>query len=272
MYPKIFGIDSYIIFAALGFAAAFTVGFFRRKKYSYEIRDLVAMLLMGGAGLVIGAQFLFFLTMVPEIIGNFSWELLADKISHLGFVFYGGLIGAMAGLAILAKLIRRSATEMLNFVIPSFAAFHAVGRIGCFLDGCCHGVRWEHGFECNADFLCFPIQLVEAAGIAVIFVILMLIERYNNKTNRKIPMLPTYFLLYGILRFVDEFWRGDVLRGVTTVTLNYSTSTYTGDFSFDISTSQIISVILIAYSAVALIGFFKKKPTDSKPTAADNEE
>jgi len=272
MYPKIFGIDSYIIFAVLGFAAAFAVAYFRRKKYNYSPRDIVAMLLMGGAGLVVGAQFLFFLTMVPEIIGNFSWELLTYKISHLGFVFYGGLIGAMAGLAILAKLIKRNATEMLNFVVPCFAAFHAIGRVGCFLDGCCHGVEWEHGFECNADFLCFPIQLVEAAGIAVIFVILMLIDRYNDKTGRGIPMLPTYFLLYGVLRFVDEFWRGDILRGVTTVTLDYSTSTYNGAISFNISTSQIISVILIVYATVSLIDFFKKRPTESTPTEPDNEE
>ena len=256
MYPKIFGIDSYIIFAALGFAAAFIVGYIRRKKYNYTPRELVAMLLAGGAGLVVGAQLLFLITMMPEIIGNFSWELLAEKLSRLGFVFYGGLIGAMAGLTLIARSMKRNATEMLNFVVPSFAAFHALGRIGCFLDGCCHGVEWEHGFACNESFLCFPIQLVEAAGIAVIFVILMLVERYNQKNNRNIPMVPTYFLLYGVLRFIDEFWRGDVLRGVTVIDLNYSTSTYSGTFSFAISTSQIISVILIAYSAVALTKYF----------------
>ena len=256
MYPKIFGIDSYIIFAALGFAAAFLVGFLRRKVYNYTPKELLAMLMAGGAGLVVGAQLLFLLTMVPEIIGNFSWELLGEKLSRLGFVFYGGLIGAMAGLALLARPMNRNATEMLNFVVPSFAAFHALGRIGCFLDGCCHGVEWEHGFECNENFLCFPIQLVEAAGIAVIFVILMLIEHYNRKNNRNIPMVPTYFLLYGVLRFIDEFWRGDVLRGVTVVDLNYSTSTYSGIFSFTISTSQIISLILIAYATVALTRYF----------------
>jgi phosphatidylglycerol:prolipoprotein diacylglycerol transferase len=265
-------IPTYSLAAAVGIIAAV---FYAKKRVRNEYyidldRHLELELVCALAGTAAGAKILYLLIECRHVIADIGeYGLAKAGYSYLagGFVFYGGLIGAMAGLAFIGKYMKRNVTEMLNFAIPSFAAFHALGRIGCFLDGCCYGLEWEHGFACRGDFLCFPIQLVEAAGIVIIFVILMLLERYNKKSGKNIPMVPTYFLLYGVLRFIDEFWRGDILRGVTTVTLDYSTSTYTGGISFDISTSQVISLILIVYSVVVLTKFFKKNNTSNEKTA-----
>ncbi len=260
MYPEIFGLPSYILLAAVGLVAAFLTAFFRRKKYDCTPTDLVAMLCVGVAGLLIGARLLFIITMLPEIIKNFGWEIIESRVLNGGLVFYGGLIGAMIGIRILAKNMKRDSTEMLNFVMPCFAAFHFFGRIGCFLDGCCHGVEWEHGFLCNAGYLSFPIQLVEAAGIAIIFAVLLLLENYGQKKGKLIPIVHVYFLLYAILRFIDERWRGDILRGVTEINFNYFTSAENStSFTLSISTSQIISLILIIYSGIKLYKMYAEK-------------
>lgn len=265
MYPEIFGIPSYILLAVIGFGAAFLVGFLRRKKYSYTPMDLVAMMCVGIAGLLLGAKLLFIITMIPEIIKNFGWEIIEQRVINGGLVFYGGLIGAMIGLHILAKTMKRDTTEMLNFAVPCFAAFHFFGRIGCFLDGCCHGVPFENGFPCHANVPCFPIQLVEAAGIAVIFAILLYLENYGKKSGESVPLMHIYFVLYGVLRFVDEIWRGDVLRGVTEIRLDYFTSAEnSASFAFSLSTSQIISVILIIYSGIKLYKLYYKKEKSEK--------
>lgn len=260
MYPTIFGMPSYIVLAVVGFVAAFLTAFFRRKNYNFTPMDIVSMLCLGIAGLLIGAKLLFIITMLPEIVRNFGWEIIEKRVMNGGLVFYGGLIGAMIGIKILAKTMKRDSNEMMNFVIPCFAAFHFFGRIGCFLAGCCHGVPWANGFECDADFLCFPIQLVEAAGIAVIFAVLLCLEGYGKKTGRRVPLVHIYFVLYGVLRFIDEIWRGDVLRGVTEIRLDYFTSAENGaSIAFSLSTSQIISLILIIYSGTKLYKMYRKK-------------
>ena len=197
--------------------------------------------------------------MLPEIVKNFGWEIIEKRVINGGLVFYGGLIGAMAGLYLLSRTMKRNATEMLNFAVPCFAAFHFFGRIGCFLDGCCHGLPYENGFMCNAGVPCFPIQLVEAAGIALIFVLLLLLENRGFKKNTAMPLMHVYFILYGVLRFIDEIWRGDVLRGVTEIKLDYFTSAEnSASIAFSLSTSQIISLVLIVYSSVRLYKMYKK--------------
>ncbi len=260
MYPEILGMPSYIVMAVIGFVAAFFVAFFRRKMYNFTPQDIASMLCVGIAGLLLGAKLLFIITMIPEIVRNFGWEIIERRVINGGLVFYGGLIGAMLGLHILAKSMKRDSNEMMNFAVPCFAAFHFFGRIGCFLDGCCHGVEWANGFPCNADFLCFPIQLVEAAGIAVILAVLLYLEAYGKKKGERVPLVHIYFVLYGVLRFVDEIWRGDVLRGVTEIRLDYFTSTEnSASIAFSLSTSQIISLILIVYSGIKLWRIYFKK-------------
>ncbi len=271
MYPTILGIPSYILLAVVGFIAAFFCAFFRRKKYNFTPTDIVSMLCVGIAGLLIGAKLLFIITMIPEIVRNFGWEIIEKRVINGGLVFYGGLIGTMVGLYILAKTMKRDANEMMNFAVPCFAAFHIFGRIGCFLEGCCHGVRWEPGFACNAGYNAFPIPLVEAAGIAVILGILLYLESYGKKSGEKVPLVHIYFVLYGVLRFIDEIWRGDVLRGVTEIKLDYFTSaSNSATLEFSLSTSQIISIILIAYSGYKLYKmYFKKKKKKKKKAPSE---
>ena len=93
MLPTIFGIDSYILLAIVGFAAAFVTGVVRRKKYGYSISDLFAMLCVGIAGLLIGARLLYVITKLPNIIENFGWAVIKTEVLNGGLVFYGGLIG-----------------------------------------------------------------------------------------------------------------------------------------------------------------------------------
>ena len=274
MLTTILGMDSYILMAVIGFAAAFLTGFLRRKKYGFVPIDLVAMLCAGIAGLLLGSKLLFIITMIPEIIQNFGWEIIEQRVINGGLVFYGGLLGAMYAMYLVAKSMKRDVMSMMNFTIPCFAAFHFFGRIGCFLDGCCHGVAWERGVPCNAPFKCFPIQLVEAAGILIIFAVLMWLENEGFKKAKKIPLVPIYFLLYGVLRFVDEIWRGDVLRGVTVFKIDYFTSAQnSASITFSLSTSQIISLILIVFSAVYLYRLAKRGRGEAEiPEKAEAKE
>jgi len=88
----------------------------------------------------------------------------------------------------------------------------AVGRIGCFLNGCCFGeessLSWAvtNGFL-NDGVLRHPTQLYEAIFYFLSFVVVFLI---SSKWGRKITVGTIFFLsifLHSLVRFVVEFFR-----------------------------------------------------------------
>ena len=139
---------------------------------------------------------------------------------------------------------------MIDFersAIPYIPLGHAIGRIGCLLAGCCHGFEYYGPLAVKSEILAdgkmyFPIQAVESVMNIIIMIILLL---YRKKTDEKDVsghgILILYLLLYSIMRFTNEFFRGDSVRGVRIL-----------------STSQWISVALFV-ACIAAIIFRKKK-------------
>ena len=271
MHPKIFGIDAYIIMAALGFIAAFLLAFFRRKKFGYKPLDLVSMLCVSIMGLTIGAKLLFILTELPAVIGHgFSAEIVRSRIINSGFVFYGGVIGAAVGIWILAGAMKRDRTEMLNFVIPCFTAFHCVGRVGCLLEGCCYGVESTTGvFIAGATRV--PVQLYEAIALFIITACLLGVEFYFGKQGRGYRLLPIYILLYAPARFFLEMLRGDKLRGVSDIVIDYATTDGGFRWEFSLSTSQLISILLVLAVGVWSVGLLMIRRREKNTSAPATE-
>jgi phosphatidylglycerol:prolipoprotein diacylglycerol transferase len=73
-----------------------------------------------------------------------------------------------------------------------------------------------------------PVQLIESAADLLIFVVLLIFFLKNKR-----GLMPLYLTMYSVVRFADEFIRGDAVRGVI----------------MGVSFSQIVSVVLLAVSA-----------------------
>jgi phosphatidylglycerol:prolipoprotein diacylglycerol transferase len=56
-----------------------------------------------------------------------------------GLVIYGGFIGAVTGFIVFVRKHRLPLLPMADLVAPSFMIGLAIGRVGCFLNGCCYG-------------------------------------------------------------------------------------------------------------------------------------
>lgn len=252
MFPKILGIDAYLVMAIVGFAAGFGLGWIRRKKYGYTLRELLLMFCVIVIGLIIGARTLFAITEIPALINNkFSWEIIEKRVINAGFVFYGGLLGALLGIYILARNTKQDVRKMLNFVVPTFTFFHAFGRIGCLLEGCCYGVESSWGITLAGETVKrLPVQLFEAIGLLIITAILLLLESYNINRGKRFALTPVYLALYAPMRFVLEIYRGDILRGVFNINTNYMTTDGYMEWRFSLSTSQVISLIILGVLAV----------------------
>lgn len=142
MYKVLFEIPSlgvrlHSFSVALGFAClgALLLAAWRARRERIDpesVFELAVWLMSGG---FIGARALY-IAAHPEAIRS-----LADvvKVWQGGIVFYGCIIGGLIGSV--AYWVRRPFPfrAMADAVAPSLALGCAVGRVGCFLNGCCFG-------------------------------------------------------------------------------------------------------------------------------------
>jgi phosphatidylglycerol:prolipoprotein diacylglycerol transferase len=86
-----------------------------------------------------------------------------------------------------------------------------VGRLGCFLNGCCYGkptAAWCGVVFPGQPHAVLPTQLFEAIGLLGIYAALRALQRRGALALRG-RVTGWYLLAYGALRFVLEFLRGD---------------------------------------------------------------
>ncbi|HNV85367.1 MAG TPA: prolipoprotein diacylglyceryl transferase [Candidatus Omnitrophota bacterium] len=126
-----------------------------------------------------------------------------------GVVFYGGVLGGLAFLGAYSAVQRKSFLKITDFFSPYLLLAHGVGRIGCFLNGCCYGkfttLPWAVSFPSVPETV-HPVQLYEAAFNFSVFPLLIWCHRRKLFEGQTTFL---YFLIYGLGRFFLEQFRGD---------------------------------------------------------------
>ncbi len=169
-------------------------------------------------------------------VTGFSIKGFFQDLIYGGIVFYGGMLGVLAGAAIFAKFTHRSIRLMLDHITPSIPLFHIFGRIGCLFAGCCYGFECSWGVP-NEDFpgkLFFPVQAIESLCNLLIFSGLLIMQKVRKSDKYT---LEAYLFTYGICRFILELFRGDTGRGI---------------WPDGLSSSQHISIALVIFVAVEM--------------------
>jgi phosphatidylglycerol:prolipoprotein diacylglycerol transferase len=152
----------------------------------------------------IGAKLLFYLTSPAS-------EPILTSLSFWtggGFVFYGGFIAALVFILTQKKIWKENFSKVLYPLFPALAFGHGIGRIGCFLAGCCFG-KPTHAFWgvfITGEYR-HPTQLIEAIGLFIMGLVLIKIP------HKRRYFLSIYFIGYGTLRLSVELLRGDSIRG-----------------------------------------------------------
>ncbi len=253
MYPVLikFGpltIHTYGVLVATGFLLGIGLAVLQAKKEgipSYKIVDLGFYILLSA---IIGSRLFFIFINAGHYIKN---PLDIFKLWEGGLVFYGGILFAIPTVIWYAKKNDLALWSTADVFAPSIAIGHSIGRIGCFFAGCCYGkpaegLPWAVTFT-NPQSLAqigiplHPTQLYESAGEFVNFLILITLRRYKSFDGR---LFLTYVLLYSVLRFIVEFFRGDMGRGF---------------IIYNISLSQGLSILMLLIALVGLIVLRKKK-------------
>ena len=242
-------IGLYVILAICGALVAGTWACYTARKRGYDDNPTVIILLFGALGAFLGGFLLygaFNFQLLLELMNNraeysFREFLVALRLVFGGTVFFGGLMGGLLGGFITAQLMKLPLGEYADMLTPAIPLFHVFGRIGCFLAGCCFGVESNFGVVFQNSLIAeangvrrLPIQLVESALNLLLFLLLAYLLKKNKWQGR---LLPLYIILYSVMRFILEFWRGDTARG----------------FVLGISTSQFISLTLIILCVLFLV-------------------
>jgi len=93
-----------------------------------------------------------------------------------GLASTGGIAAALAAACIVARVTRRPAGELLDALVPAGLVALAIGRVGCFLAGCCYGrptaLPWGVVFPALGPPARHPLQLYSAAGDLLLLLLL----------------------------------------------------------------------------------------------------
>jgi phosphatidylglycerol---prolipoprotein diacylglyceryl transferase len=208
---------------------------------SQQVMDLGIWIIISA---LVGAKLLLLIVDFNQFTAN-PRDLLS--LARSGGVFYGGLIAAVAVALIYLRRHHLPLWTTTDVFAPGIALGHIVGRLGCLLAGCCFGkqtsVPWAITFHDPVAMAnvgtplgvpLHPTQLYEAGAEALILAFLLLFERRGRPFPGR--TFWSYMLMYGVSRFIIEFYRGDP-RGM----------------AFDaLSTSQFVSVLLVPLAIVML--------------------
>lgn len=192
---------AYVVGALVFYLAA------RQRRLATEGMGWLAV--AGLCGGIVGAKLTEWVLMHPMLLASQPLAFLNPALG--GRTLIGGvLVGWLCvEIAKWRLRIRRSTGDLFALALP---AGEAVGRIGCFFNGCCFGVPtsfalavWQH------DAWRHPTQLYLAFVAAVIFFALW---QLRNRRQREGDLFKLYLVLWGGSRFVIEFLRQrDVAAG-----------------------------------------------------------
>lgn len=235
-----FSIHGYGFMIGIGFLVALLVGELRARKKGLRdeaVLDIAILAIVCG---FLGAKVLYVIISFQEFLKD-PWGVLGSS----GFVVYGGIVSGALVAMLYCRIKKLNFIDYFDLILPEVAIAQGFGRIGCFLAGCCYGAPTDawYGVTFPVESLSpsgvklIPTQLLSAAGDFVIAAVLILLaDKVLKKTCRKGTIGALYLILYGIGRFIIEFFRDDVRGAVGFM-----------------STSQFISIFIVAAGAAILL-------------------
>lgn len=228
-------IPGYGFMVGIGFIIALFVGEFRAKRKGLNEEAVIDIAVIAAIMGFLGAKILY-------IIVDFKTFIQAplDFLGSSGFVIYGGIISGILCNMLYCKVKKLDFLTYFDLIMPEISIAQGFGRIGCFLAGCCYGKETDSAFsvvfpansQAPAGVALIPVQIYSAIGnfiLAAVLIVFADILFEKSKKSLSGDIASMYMVLYGIGRFIIEFFRND----------------YRGVIGF-LSTSQFISIFIVA--------------------------
>lgn len=200
--------------------------------------DAISAAAFGCAAALVGGYIL-------DAAVHFFADGVGFTFANVGLTFYGAPIAGIVALALAAKPLGVPFLRYADAGIVGVPVAHALGRMGCFFAGCCHGHPTTSPLgvvfdDANAltEFPGIPVhptQLYEAGGLLVLGFVFAAVPPARVGDGRRAL---TYALAYAALRLAVERFRGDGVRG---------------SVFGSVSTSEFISLVVLAIGVPILL-------------------
>jgi len=217
MHPNLFSIGpvtihTYGIFIAIGIFSAVILAMklAERDGISLPVMSNICflMIILG----IIGARFVYVITNISYYMKN---PLDIIQIWKGGLVFLGGLIFACTFVLWYIKRHGLDFWKIGDILAPCAALGMAIGRIGCFMAGCCYGKPTDYAWAVTFTDPCslaplniplHPTQIYHSLACLIIFFTLMILRK--NKSFEGQVFL-WYLILFSVQRLLIEKFRWD---------------------------------------------------------------
>ncbi len=241
----------------------------RREKLDPNLIDgLAGWLMIGG---VIGARLFYVAEYWGETITSIGQIF---RVWEGGIVLYGSVIGGAVAFFLFRAFRRFPVLATLDALAPSLALGIAIGRVGCFLNGCCYGkvspISWlavrfpRHSppwiseqarglipSEAPTSLPLHPTQLYSALDGLLLFVLL---TAYYPVRRRDGEVMALLMMAYPVSRFVIEVMRDDEAVLVSGLTI-----------------AQVVSLFLLAAGIVFWSRLSRRKALRHADEAGDRQ-
>jgi len=246
MFPDLisigpFTIHTYGFFVALGFAVGIWTAVKVGKSQGVPSQQVMDMAFVMIVWAIVGSRLFY-------VLINFSYykahPLDIIKLWQGGLVFSGGLVATAVAMLWYLRRHRLSFWSTGDLWAPSLALGQAIGRIGCFMAGCCYGqptgspwgVVFTHPKSlAPLNIPLYPTQALEAFSGFVIFLVLLFL---HGKRKFQGQVFLWYLILHSTARLLVERFRGDE-RGLIPGT--------------EMSATQLVATLILVGSVVALL-------------------
>jgi phosphatidylglycerol:prolipoprotein diacylglycerol transferase len=219
----------------------------REKLDPVVIYDLAVWFLVGG---MVGARLFYVVEYWGETVTTVG-EIF--RVWEGGIVFYGSVIGATIAFFLYRIFRPFPVLATLDALAPSVALGIALGRVGCFLNGCCYGdvcpIPWlgvrfpretppwvaerAQGLiprDAATTLPLHPAQLYSALDGLILFALLTAFYPLRRRDGEVMALL---MVTYPVTRFLIELLRDDEAALVSGLTI-----------------AQAISLLLLAFGVL----------------------
>lgn len=225
MYPILFNLGPFSLHTyGLAMAVAFGLGIWIAMKRADSrgfggkfALDLSILILIFS---LLGARFTYVVThwdqFAPHPLDVISPIQHNGQIGIAGLVLLGGVAAAFLTVFVYARKKGYTFLAATDLLIPSTALGIAIGRIGCFFNGCCFGTPtslfWGVTFPRNSPVgdvyppgtCVHPTQLYETVAMLILFAALMTYDKKRHPTGQ---VTGIFLVVYGVWRCFNESLR-----------------------------------------------------------------
>jgi phosphatidylglycerol---prolipoprotein diacylglyceryl transferase len=242
---------SYGFFVALGFAAGILITLFYAGKEKLSRPMVLDLSICTIISAIAGARLFY-------VIGEWGYyranPLEIVMVQNGGLVYLGGLLLSIAVVYFYGRAKGINLLKLFDAATPGTVIGYAIGRIGCFLNGCCFGlptkmpwgIIFPKGSLAEAycgDIPLHPTQLYSSLSMLLAFLVLIWIYR-QKKFDGQIIFLGLIF--YSLYRFIVEFFRFSPIHWLS------------------LTPSQWVVIPLFVFGVWGLVYFSKRKVISSK--------